>query len=319
MGRMNSLFKKEVIPMFHLNTSLNQTVIAGIGNTPLLEIEEGIFIKCEFLNPTGSIKARLAWHLVDCAEKEGLLKKGDTIVEATSGNTGNALSMVAAARGYKMVVVMPDGFSSERVAISKALGAEVILTKGTDVTAARDKALELGQQENWYCTAQFDNEENIVNAQNWLGGEIVDQIPLGVDIDAVVQGVGTGGTLIGVGKALKAHNPNVCVYALEPEEAQTIKDGSFAPHSLEGIGDGFIPSIFEKNADLITGTVSIKSEDAVAMMKQIPQQYGMFIGPSSAANLLAARKLKAENAHIQNVVTFFCDIGEKYITDHFSL
>ncbi len=297
---------------------VDKSILSSIGDTPLLELQEGIFIKCEYLNPTGSIKARLAQYMIDRAEREGHLKPGDTIVEATSGNTGNALSMVAAVKGYKMVVVMPDGFSSERVAISKGLGAEVILTKGIDVTMARDKALELGKQEGWYCPAQFDNPWNIENNERWLGQEIIKQIPTGVKIDALVQGVGTGGTLIGVGKVLREnHNPNLKIYAMEPEEAQTIACGEFAPHAIEGIGDGFIPSIFEQNQHMVTGTVSVKSDKAVAMMKTLAQNYGTFVGPSSGANWLAAHKIRAENPDVKTVLTFFCDIGEKYLCEHY--
>ena len=299
------------------NVKLDSSILSAIGDTPLLELENGLFIKCEFMNPTGSIKARLASYLVHYAEQDGILEPGMTIVEATSGNTGNALSMVAAAKGYKMVMVMPDAFSQERVAISVALGATVKLTKGCDVTLARDLAIKLGQQDGWWCPQQFDNSLNIENNKAWLGQEIVKQIPTGVTIDAIVQGVGTGGTVIGVAQALKEHhNPNLKAFVLEPEEAPTIQNGTFAPHHIEGIGDGFIPEIFARNKNQIDGYVNINSHDAVQKSKDLAKKYGTLVGPSSGANWLAAEKIKAENPDIKTVLTFFCDIGEKYLSQH---
>jgi cysteine synthase A len=297
---------------------LDHSLLSAIGETPLLEPEDGVFVKCEFLNPTGSIKARLATYLIHYAEQDGVLTPGMTIVEATSGNTGNALAMVAAAKGYKMVMVMPEAFSSERVAISKGFGAEIRQTPGHNVTAARNLALELGEQEGWWCPRQFDSPLNVENNETWLGQEIVKQIPTGVKIDAIVQGVGTGGTLIGVARALRQHhNPNLQAFALEPAEAPTIKNGSFAPHAIEGIGDGFVPSIFERHRKEVDGLIHIKSADALATMKDLAKRYGTFVGPSSGANWLAARQLQDSDKNIRTILTFFCDIGEKYLAQHY--
>jgi cysteine synthase A len=297
---------------------LDRSLLSAVGDTPLLEPEDGLFIKCEFLNPTGSIKARLATYLVHYAEQDGILTPGMTIVEATSGNTGNALAMVAAAKGYKMVMVMPEGFSNERVAISKGFGAEIRLTPGHDVTAARDLAIRLGEQEGWWCPRQFDTPLNVENNEVWLGQEIIKQIPTGVKIDAIVQGVGTGGTLIGVARALRQHhNPDLQAFALEPAEAPTLKDGSFAPHAIEGIGDGFVPNIFNRHRQEVDGLIHIKSADALAAMKHLARLYGTFVGPSSGANWLAAQQLQRDDTHIQTVLTFFCDVGEKYLTQHY--
>jgi cysteine synthase A len=299
-------------------STIDSSILSAIGNTPLLEPVPGIFVKCEYLNPTGSIKARLAKWLVDRAEREGVLKPGDTIVEATSGNTGNALAMVAAVKGYKCIIMMPEGFSRERVGISRGLGAEVRLVEGHNVAKARQMALDLGSQDGYWCPQQFDNEWNIENNASWLAREVVLQIPTGVKIDAVVQGVGTGGTLIGVGRGLrKHHNANLQLYAMEPEEVQTIKDGTTEPHPIEGIGDGFVPDIFIRNKDDVNGTVPVKSAEALEAMKMLAQKYGTFVGPSSGANWLAAHALRARHPEIKNVLTFFCDIGEKYLSDHF--
>ncbi len=300
-------------------TRLNHSLLGSIGNTPLLELADGIFIKCEFLNPTGSIKDRIAKFMVDRAEREGLIKPGDTIVEATSGNTGNALSMVAAAKGYNMVMVMPNAFSMERVNIAKAFGAEVRLTEGFDVTDAKNLAHELGQQEGWWNPGQFDNEWNIESNRSWLGREMILQLPYGTRVDAIVQGIGTGGTLIGVGQELRKHNnPDLKVFALEPSKAPTLKEGIFEEHALEGIGDGFIPDIVQRNKDTIDDIVLVDDEEALATMPTLSAKFGTFVGPTSAANWLAAHKIRAQNPDIKTVLTFFCDTGLKYLSNHYS-
>ena len=203
---------------------LSNNVLDAIGDTPLLELE-GVYCKLEYLNPSGSIKARIAKYMIERAEDEGLLKPGDTIVEATSGNTGNALSMVAAVKGYRMLVVMPYGMSGERVAISRAFGAEVLEVGHFHVNEALAKARELGQEPGYFCPAQFENEWNVEENRTWLGPEILAQLPDGVVPDALVMGVGTGGTLIGVGQAFHEVNPQVKLFAMEPSESETILCG----------------------------------------------------------------------------------------------
>lgn len=293
------------------------SVLDGVGHTPLVE-KEGVFIKCEFMNPSGSIKARLAKYMIEKAEKLGLIQSGDTIVEATSGNTGNALSMVAAAKGYKAKIVMPAGFSEERVAISKAFGAEIIIEGHFDVSAALLKAQELGELPNHWNPNQFGNEWNVEENRDVLGAEILSQISEDVQIDAIVQGVGTGGTLIGVSQALKARYPNLKVFAMEPDEAAMIQCGEFREHLIEGISDGFVPDIIRRHRDAIDEIIPVKGKDAVDEMKRISREWGMFVGPSSGANLLAAREIQSQYPHIKDVLTFFCDEGEKYISDHFT-
>lgn len=178
---------------------VSANILDAVGDTPLLEIE-GVYAKLEFLNPSGSIKARIAKYMIERAEQEGLLKPGDTIVEATSGNTGNALSMVAAVKGYRMLVVMPEGLSSERVAISRAFGAEVLFCGNFHVNEALKRARELGQQPGYFAPAQFESEWNVEENRVVLGPEILAQLPSGRLPDALVLGVGTGGTLIGVAR-----------------------------------------------------------------------------------------------------------------------
>jgi cysteine synthase A len=293
------------------------TVLDAIGETPLIELE-GFHVKLEYLNPSGSVKARIAKYMVERAEEVGLLKPGDTIVEATSGNTGNALSMVAAVKGYKMLVVMPTGLSGERVAISRALGAEVLEVGHFHVNQALAKARELGQQEGYFNPAQFDNEWNVEENRTWLGPEILTQLPDGVVPDALVMGVGTGGTLIGVGQAFRGVNPDVKLFVMEPDESCTILCGEVGEHLVEGISDGFIPSIFERHRDLVDGVYPVRSTEAVRAMRWLAKEHGLFVGPSSGANLVAARRVREEYPELKNIVTLFCDEGEKYISEHFA-
>jgi cysteine synthase A len=297
--------------------NISNSILDAIGNTPMLEIE-GIYCKCEFLNPSGSIKARIAKYMVEKAEKEGLLSPGDTIVEATSGNTGNALSMVAAVKGYKMLVVMPEGMSGERLAISQAFGADVLLTGHFHVNAALEKARELGRQEGYFNPGQFESEWNVEENRVWLGPEILAQLPEGVVPDALVMGVGTGGTLVGVGQAFREVNPNVKLFAMEPSESKTLLCGEIGEHLIEGISDGFVPGIFERHAQLVDVTLTADSEEAVETMRGLAKRYGLFVGPSSGANLIAAKKIKEAYPGLKTVVTLFCDEGEKYIQDHFA-
>jgi cysteine synthase A len=300
-----------------IDRGLSGSILDAIGNTPMVEIE-GIYCKLEYLNPSGSIKARIAKYMVERAEDEGLLRHGDTIVEATSGNTGNALSMVAAVKGYRMLVVMPEGMSGERVAISRAFGAEVMEVGHFHVNEALEKARELGQEPGYFCPAQFESEWNVEENRIWLGPEILAQLPDGVVPDALVMGVGTGGTLIGVGQAFREVNPAVKLFAMEPSESSTILCGEVGDHLIEGISDGFVPGIFDRHQTLVDTALTVDSQEAVEEMRRLARRYGLFVGPSSGANLIAAKKVRESYAELQNIVTLFCDEGEKYIQDHFA-
>ena len=289
-----------------------KTILDAIGNTPPINIE-GIWVKMEYLNPSGSIKARIAKYIIEKAEQDGLLKPGDTIVEASSGNTGNAMSMVAAVKGYKMLVIMPDGMSLERTAISEAFGAEVHKMGDFHVNDALAEAKRLGDLPGYFSPQQFDNEQNVDENRDWLGQEILEQMPALPDL--VIGGVGTGGTIIGVGKAFKAVNPNCKVIALEPSESCTILCGEVSKHLIEGIADGFIPGIVTRHHHELDGIIDVHSDVAIEEMRRIARVHGIFVGPSSGAHLLAAKRLK-EQYKVENVVTFFCDEGEKYINDY---
>lgn len=288
------------------------TILDAIGNTPLIQIE-GIWVKMEYLNPSGSIKARIAKYIIGRAEHEGLLKRGDTIVEASSGNTGNAMSMVAAVKGYKMLVIMPNGMSPERTAISRAFGAEVHTIGDFHVNDALAEARRRGGMPGFFAPQQFDNEWNVDENREWLGQEILRQMP--VKPDLVIGGIGTGGTIIGVGQALKASNPECKVIALEPAESCTILCGEVAKHLIEGIADGFVPGIIARHRESIDGFVDVHSDEAISEMRRLASVHGLFVGPSSGAHMIAAKKLKEEYG-VENVVTFFCDEGEKYISDY---
>jgi cysteine synthase len=294
----------------------SRSILDAIGDTPLLEID-GIFAKLEFMNPSGSIKARIAAYMIEKAEAAGLLKPGDTIVEATSGNTGNALSMVAAVKGYRMLVVMPAGLSNERVAISRAYGAEVKFVGHFHVNAALEEARRLGAQDGYFAPAQFDSEWNVEENRMLLGPEILAQLQGRVP-DALVMGVGTGGTLIGVGQAFRAVNPRVRLFAMEPSESQTILCGEISTHEIEGISDGFVPGIFARHAELVDAMLSVSSDEAIAEMRRLARTHGLLCGPSSGAHLVAARRVREQHPELRTVVTLFCDEGEKYLQEHFS-
>lgn len=297
-------------------TGVSRNILDAIGDTPLVLVE-GIHAKLEFLNPSGSIKARIAHYMIQRAEQTGLLRAGDTIVEATSGNTGNALAMVAAVKGYRMLVVMPEGLSNERVAISRAYGAQILMCGHFHVNEALAKARELGEQDGYFCPRQFESEWNVEENRLVLGPEILAQLPDGVLPDALVAGVGTGGTLVGVGQAFRAVNPDVRLFAMEPSESQTLLCGEVALHRIEGISDGFVPGIFQRHRDLVDAVVDVSSADAVEAMTRLAREHGLFCGPSSGACLLAARQVRERHPELRTVVTLFCDMGEKYLQEHF--
>ncbi|HET8898265.1 MAG TPA: cysteine synthase family protein [Rhodanobacteraceae bacterium] len=298
-------------------TGVSANILDAVGDTPLLELEEGIFAKCEFLNPSGSIKARIAKYIIERAEREGLLHAGDTIVEATSGNTGNAFSMVAAVKGYRMIVVMPEGLSSERVAISRAFGAEVLLCGSFHVNVALERARELGRRPGFFFPGQFENEWNVEENREILGPEILAQLPAGRVPDAFVHGVGTGGTLIGVGQALRQVNPKLRLFAMEPSESCTLLCGEVALHQIEGISDGFVPGIFARHRDQVQDFLGVASVDAVAEMRRLASQRGLLCGPSSGAHFLAAKRIRERFPELRTVVTVLADEGEKYLHDFY--
>ncbi len=292
------------------------TVLDAIGSTPLIQIDD-IFVKLEYLNPSGSIKARMARYIIERAEREGLLHPGDTIVEASSGNTGNAMSMVAAVLGYKMLVVMPEGLSPERAAISLAFGAQMLSVGTFHVNEALDEASRLGDQPGYFAPHQFESEWNVEENRTWLGPELLEQLPDGALPDAFVMGVGTGGTLIGVGQAIREVNPKALIVALEPSESCTIQCGDTGLHQIEGISDGFIPTIYQRHHEMVDRVMGVHSDDAVREMRRLARDFGLLVGPSSGANMVVARRLRDELPKGSTIVTILCDEGEKYLSEYF--
>jgi cysteine synthase len=295
----------------------SSTVLDAIGATPLIYVD-GIWLKLEYLNPSGSIKARMAKFIIERAEREGLLHPGDTIVEASSGNTGNAMSMVAAVKGYRMLVVTPDGLSPERSAISTAFGATLVNVGNFHVNGALDVAKELGARPGYFAPQQFESAWNVEENREWLGPEILAQLPRGVVPDAFVMGVGTGGTLIGVGQAFRAVNPNLALIGLEPSESCTILCGDTGLHRIEGIADGFVPGIYARHASEVDEVVDVHSDEAISEMRRLAANYGLLVGPSSGANLIAAKRIRAQHPEYETVVTIMCDEGEKYLSDYYT-
>lgn len=287
------------------------SILDSIGNTPLVQVD-GVWVKCEYLNPSGSVKARMARYVIDRATAAGLLRPGDTIVEASSGNTGNAMSMVAAVRGYRMVVVTAAGLSPERTAISRAFGAEVIEVGDFHVNDAQDLARTLGEEEGWFHPGQFDGEWNVESNATGLGPEILRGLPSVPD--AVVCGIGTGGTLVGVGRAFRAANPGCAVIGVEPSGSRTLCCGEVGRHRIEGISDGFVPGIVTRHRCEIDSVEPVSDADALAETARLAREFGVFVGPSTGAHLVAARAWLADHPD-STVVTFASDEGEKYLSE----
>ena len=292
-----------------------------IGNTPVIEIKykyknkaNSIFVKLEYYNYTGSIKDRVAFYILNEAIKKDKLKKGMTIYEATSGNTGISLSALGALMGYKVKIFMPDWVSIERIKIMQMYGAEVKLISKED--GGFKKAIELAQKEaldnSGFLANQFENEDNILAHYETTGQEILNQIN---DIGAFISGIGTGGTLIGIGKRLKEHDLNIKLVALEPDKMPLLSQNKIiSNHKIEGIGDDFIPKIVDRK--LIDDVILINDEDAINMSRILSKTLGLGVGISSGANFLASVIIKDSMA--KNVVTVFADDNKKYLSTDLS-
>ncbi|MSR93054.1 cysteine synthase A [Clostridiaceae bacterium 68-1-5] len=297
-----------------------ESVIELIGKTPLLEaknleaslgLEARILVKLEYLNPAGSVKDRIAKAMIEDAEEKGLLRKGSVIIEPTSGNTGIGLASLAAAKGYRIILVMPDTMSVERRNILKAYGAELVLTDGAKgMKGAIEKAEELKQEiPGGYIPAQFDNPANPEVHRRTTGPEIWEDTEGKVDI--FVAGVGTGGTLTGTGEFLKAQNPSVEVVAVEPKASPVLSQGTAGPHKIQGIGAGFIPT--NLNTALYGEVIPVENEDAFETSKAFGKQEGILVGISSGAALSAAIQLakRPENKG-KTIVAVLPDSGDRY-------
>lgn len=295
-----------------------QTITNLIGHTPLVAVKNTgdtsgtVYAKLEYFNPGGSVKDRIALAMVEKAEQDGLLKAGGTIVEPTSGNTGIGLAMVGAAKGYKVIIVMPDTMSKERQLLMKGYGAKLILTPGAEgMKGAIAKATELSQQDGYFMPLQFANAANPNVHEKTTGPEIIDAF-VGEKIDAFVAGVGTGGTVTGVARALKAVYPDVKIYAVEPSESEVLRGGAHHPHKIQGIGAGFVPDVLDQ--DLIDEVLPVSSEEALKMARSIAQTDGILAGISGGAALVAAKQLADKMGAKSNIVTVIPDNGERYLS-----
>ncbi len=297
---------------------LFNNIIDAIGHTPLVKLNNlnaensaTIYLKMENFNPCGSVKDRIGAAMISAAEKEGLLKKGITIVEPTSGNTGIALAMVAAVKGYKCILTMPETMSLERRALLKFLGAEIVLTPGPDgMKGAMAKAEEISSLPSHFMPLQFDNKVNPEIHVKTTGPEIVNDLG-DINLDAFVSGVGTGGTISGVGKVLK-EKFGCKIIAVEPEASAVLSGGEPGLHPIQGIGAGFIPKNY--HGDIVDEVIQVKAEDSILMAKELAKKDGIVAGISSGANVWAALQVAKELGSGKTVVTVICDTGERYLS-----
>ena len=286
-----------------------------IGNTPLIKISDKIYAKAELFNPTGSIKDRPASYIINDAEKRGILKKGDTIVEATSGNMGVSFAWLAAERGYRCVIVMPSNMSEERKKTMSFYGAELIEVSAGEFDTAIELRNRLSRENGWFNCNQFDNQLNIESHKKTTAVEILKDVGYGSDeykvIEAFVTGTGTGGTLMGAGVEVKRHVPFTKIIAVEPDESPVMSGGEPGLHGIQGIGDG---SKFLVDMKKVNQVIRIKTEDAKKRALRLSKEMGIFVGISAGANILASEKWVEENNPEGIVVTFLCDRGDRYFS-----
>jgi len=295
-----------------------KTILETIGNTPHVRVNRlfgnshHVWIKLEKANPGGSIKDRIALAMVEDAEAKGILKPGTTIIEPTSGNTGVGLAMVAAVKGYRLVLVMPESMSVERRAIMRAYGAELVLTpreQGMKGAIAKAQELVASRPPAW-MPMQFDNAANVAIHERTTAQEILKDFPEGLDL--IVTGVGTGGHITGCAKVLKKHWPKLRVLAVEPSKSPVLSGGTHTPHSIQGIGAGFVPSILDRS--LLDGIVQVTDDQAKDFARRSAKEEGVFVGISSGATLAAIAQALEGSPAGQRVLGFNYDTGERYLS-----
>ena len=292
-------------------------IIEMIGNTPILKVSNltdensaEVYVKLEKFNVGGSVKDRAALGMIEKAEELGLLKKGSVIVEPTSGNTGIAIAMIGKLKGYKVIIVMPDTMSKERRSLIKAYGAELILTEGSKgLRGAIEKANELGKKDGYFIPQQFENVANPEKHYETTAEEIYKDIP---DLDYFIASVGTGGTLTGIAKNLKSKLPNLKTIAVEPEKSPVLSGGKPGPHKIQGIGAGFVPSIYEEK--YVDEVRTVSDEDAYDIAKRFGIEEGALVGISSGAAIKVALDLAKKVGKGKKILVIAPDGGEKYIS-----
>jgi cysteine synthase A len=290
-----------------------------IGGTPLVRLNRlskpggaTIYAKVESFNPGGSIKDRICLNMINEAERLGKLKPGGTIVEPTSGNTGIGLALVAAVRGYKLILVMPESMSMERASLLSSYGAQLVLTAAWEGMKGSIKEAEsiVAQNPSYYMPDQFSNPANPEMHRKTTGPEIVDA--LDGRVDAFVAAVGTGGTITGCGEVIRQRNPAAKIVAVEPAGSPVLSGGDPGPHKIQGIGAGFIPKVL--NRTLLDRVVTVTDDEAYQTAKLLAKKEGLLVGISAGANVFAAQKIAEELGPGKNVVTILCDTGERYIS-----
>jgi cysteine synthase A len=298
---------------------LHKDITELIGNTPLVRLNRlskpgaaTIYGKVEFFNPGGSVKDRICLNMINEAERQGKLKPGGTIVEPTSGNTGIGLALVAAVRGYKLILVMPESMSMERASLLSSYGAQLVLTPAWEGMKGSIKEAEsiLAQNPSYFMPDQFSNPANPAMHRMTTAVEIWDA--LNGQVDAFVAAVGTGGTITGCGELFKEKNPGVKVIAVEPAGSPVLSGGDPGPHKIQGIGAGFIPKVL--NRTILDRVITVTDDEAYQTAKQLSKKEGLLVGISAGANVFAAQKVADELGAGKNVVTILCDTGERYIS-----
>ena len=298
---------------------MHKTILEKVGGTPLVEISNRlnkggakVLAKIEFFNPGGSVKDRIAFAMVEDAEKRGILKPGSTLVEPTSGNTGVGLALVAAVKGYHLVLTMPETMSIERRKLAAAYGAEIVLTPGSEgMKGAIAKAKEIAETRGGIILQQFENPANPAYHNITTGPEI--WADTDGQVDAFVAGVGTGGTLTGTGKFLREKNPDIALYAVEPDTSPVLSQGKAGPHKIQGIGAGFVPPVLDTS--LITKVITVSAENAGKTARAAAAQEGLLVGISSGAALYAALELaKTPEYAGKTIVALLPDTGERYLS-----
>ncbi|MGG1514612.1 cysteine synthase A [Paenibacillus oryzisoli] len=301
---------------------LVQNITDLIGDTPLVRLNrvvpEGsaeVYVKLEYQNPGSSVKDRIAISMIEVAEQEGRLKPGDTIVEPTSGNTGIGIAMVAAAKGYKAILIMPETMSLERRNLLRAYGAQLVLTPGAEGMKGAIKRAEELQAENpsYFIPQQFNNPANVKIHRETTGPEIVEAInSYDGKLDAFVAGIGTGGTITGAGGVLKENFPNIKIYAIEPAASPILSGGKPGPHKIQGLGAGFVPSIL--NTNIYDEVITVENEDAFEMSRRVAKEEGILGGISSGAAIFAALQVAKELGAGKRVVAVLPSNGERYLS-----
>jgi len=302
--------------------TLVDNILSLIGNTPLVRINRvgpdpragaAVWGKCEMMNPGGSVKDRIALAMIEAAEAAGQIRPGEsTLVEPTSGNTGIGLALVSAVKGYRLILTMPESMSLERRNLLKAYGAEIVLTpEDRTMEGAVSLAEELCSRPGHVMLQQFQNPANPAIHRATTGPELIDQMD-GLSIDGFVAGVGTGGTVTGVGLALREHNPAITIVAVEPDNSAVLSGELPGPHKIQGIGAGFIPDVLDTS--IYNRIARIRDDDAYRMRQRLAHEEGLLVGISAGAAMVAAVELAKELGPGKNVITVLCDTGERYFS-----